>query len=104
MSTYRTKVRIIEAFRWQGQPRSQWPVWATPGLLSENGSALTAYTKNGPVRVHRGDWCILGDNEIYPCVDEEFHKRYEAWMAPVKQTVEQVTDRVRDSEELDDGA
>ena len=99
---YRTRVRIIEAFRWMGQPRIEWPMWATMELLSESGSALYAYTKNGPIRVNKGDWCIQGEKEIYPCVDEEFHKRYEAWMAPVKQTVAQTT--VRDSEELDDGA
>ena len=74
---YRNIVRAIEAFRWEGQPRFEWPEWATPELLSESGSALYAYTKNGPVRVNRGDWLILGDREIYPCTDEEFEKRYE---------------------------
>lgn len=102
MATYRTRVRIIEAFRWQGQPRIDWPAWATMELLAESGSALYAYTHNGPVRVNRGDWCIWGEKEIYPCTDAEFNKRYEAWMPEVKQTVEQTA--VRDSEELDDGA
>lgn len=75
---YKTKVRVIEAFHWTGQPRSEWPEWATPELLSESSHlGLYAYTKNGPVRVNRGDWCILGDKEIYPCTDEEFHKQYE---------------------------
>jgi hypothetical protein len=92
--SYRTKVRVIEAFLWTGQPRSQWPQWATPELLAESGSALYAYTKNGPVRVNRHDWCILGDNEIYPCVDEEFCRRYEKVPAAP----------VRDSQDLDDGA
>ena len=75
--SYRTKVRTVEAFQWTGQPRDEWPVWATPGLLMESGSALYAYNLNGPVRVNRGDWCILGENEIYPCTDAEFNKRYE---------------------------
>jgi hypothetical protein len=75
--TYKTKVRTIEAFRWTGQPRSEWPQWAVVELLAESGSALYAYSKNGPIRVERGDWCILGDKEIYPCTDEEFNKRYE---------------------------
>lgn len=75
--TYRTKVRYAEAFRWTGQPRNEWPEWATPEFLEKSGSALYAYTTNGPVRVNRGDWCVLGDKEIYPCTDEEFHKRYE---------------------------
>jgi hypothetical protein len=74
---YRTKVRITEAFRWVGQPRVEWPEWATPALLSESGSALYAYTKNGPVRATKGDWLIRGDQEIYPCTDEEFRQRYE---------------------------
>jgi len=96
---------LIEAFRWNGQPEAEWPPWATPELLMRSGSALHAYTLNGPVRVNCGDWCIQGEKEIYPCTDEEFHKRYEAWMAPVKQTVtQQMTREVRDSEELDDGA
>ena len=107
MATYRTRVRIIEAFRWNGQPRFEWPPWATPELLAQSGSALYAYATNGPMRVNRGDWCIRGEEEIYSCTDAEFHKRYEPWMAPIQQTVEQTTTRdteVRDSEELDDGA
>lgn len=80
---YRTKVRIVEAFRWVGQSRLEWPEWATPQLLNESGRALYAYTKNGPVRVESGDWCILGDCEIYPCTDEEFRKRYEEDNEPV---------------------
>lgn len=75
--TYRTKVRYAEAFRWTGQPRSEWPAWATLELLSESGSALYAYTAHGPVRVERGNWCILGDKEIYPCTDADFQQRYE---------------------------
>jgi hypothetical protein len=75
--TYRTKVRTVEAFQWAGQPRSDWPIWATPELLIESGIALYANSKNGPVRALRTDWLILGDKEIYPCTDEEFKKRYE---------------------------
>ena len=93
MPTYRSKVRIIEAFRWIGQQREHWPAWATPQLLEENGSALSAYTLNGPVRVNRGDWCIQGEKEIYPCTHEEFHKRYEPWMPEIKQTVQQSEER-----------
>lgn len=77
MTTYRTKVRTVEAFRWQGQPRIQWPAWATMELLAESGSALYAYTSSGPVRVNHGYWCILGDKEIYPCTDADFRARYE---------------------------
>jgi hypothetical protein len=75
--TYQTKVRRAEAFRWTGQPRSEWPEWATPELLAESGSALYAYTTHGPVRVERGSWLILGDREIYPCTDADFRERYE---------------------------
>jgi len=88
--TYRTKVRIIEAFQWTGQPRSEWPEWATNNLLSESSHlGLYAHTKHGPVRVMRGQWLILGDDEIYPCTDKEFHDQYEAWMPEIKQTVDQ---------------
>lgn len=75
---YQTKARFAQAFRWTGQPRTEWPEWATPELLSESSHlGLYAYSKNGPVRVERGDWLILGDKEIYPCTNDEFHKRYE---------------------------
>jgi hypothetical protein len=77
MATYQTKLCRIEAFRWIGQPRQTWPDWAALELLAESGSALYAYTTEGPVRVNRGDWCILGDKEIHPCTNEEFLKRYE---------------------------
>lgn len=79
---YRTRVRTVEAFRWTGQPRCEWPEWATLELLQESGTALYAYTTNGPVRVHRGDWCIMGAKEIYPCTDAEFRQRYEEIPAP----------------------
>ena len=93
MPTYRTRVRTLEAFRWIGQPRDKWPEWAKLELLSESGSALYAYTLNGPVRVNRGDWCILGEKEIYPCTNEDFHKRYELWMPKIEQTVQQSAER-----------
>lgn len=101
--SYRTRIRTIEAFRWIGQPRQNWPAWATPELLSESGSALYAYTTNGPVRVNRGDWCIRGEKEIYPCTNEEFHKHYEAWMPEVKQTIAQQTERDHTFESSTDG-
>jgi hypothetical protein len=82
--TYQTKVRQVEAFRWIGQPHNTWPTWATAELLSESGSALYAYTLNGPVRVNRGDWCVLGDKEIYPCTNTEFLKRYEEVKDPIQ--------------------
>ena len=88
---YQTKIRLVEAFRWLGQGKSEWPEWATQQLLiSESGSALYVYTLHGPARVNRGDWCILWDKEIYPCTDEEFQKRYE--------------EVPRDNVDLDDGA
>lgn len=78
MATYRSIPRTIEAFQWHGQPEAEWPLWAQdPRYLAKSGSALYAYTLNGPVRVNRGDWCILGDKEVYPCTDVEFHRRYE---------------------------
>jgi len=77
---YRTKVRFAEAFQWMGQPRSEWPSWAAPEFLSESGSALYAYTKNGPIRVLRGDWLVLGDKEIRPWPHEEFIEWYEECM------------------------
>jgi hypothetical protein len=76
---YRTKPRLIEAFRWEGQTRNAWPAWAQdPTLLEYSGSCLYAYTKSGPVRASRGDWLILGDHEVYPCKPEVFERNYEA--------------------------
>jgi hypothetical protein len=85
MATYRTKVRVIEAFRWVGQEESEWPLWANdPRYLVRSGTGLYAYTKNGPVRVNRGDWVICGDCETYPCSDADFRERYEE--APSSET------------------
>jgi hypothetical protein len=78
MTTYQTKIRTTEAVRWNGQPLLELPIWAQdPHLLQQSGSALYAYSKNGPVRVNRGDWLIQGDKEIYPCTDETFQRNYE---------------------------
>ena len=89
---YRTKVRTVEAFRWTGQPRREWPDWAgNLGWLAESGSGLYAYTLNGPVRVNRGDWCILGEKEICPCTDAEFNRRYESIPLPVESLVDQTS-------------
>jgi hypothetical protein len=78
MPTFRTRIREVEAFQWTGQPEFEWPQWAqSPRYLSQSGTALYAYTLNGPIRVERSNWIIKGDKEIYPCTDEEFRKRYE---------------------------
>lgn len=78
MPTFQTKPRTIQAVQWIGQPISELPLWAQdPQYLTPSGTALYAYTKNGPVRVNCSDWLIGGDKEIYPCTDEEFQKRYD---------------------------
>lgn len=78
MTTFRTKTREVEAFRWNGQPVSEFPPWAQdPRFLAPSGTALYAYTKNGPVRINRGDWIIQEKLGVTPCTDEEFQKRYE---------------------------
>jgi hypothetical protein len=82
--SYRTKVRVVEAFRWLGQSEAEWPKWATPELLAQSGSALYAYTGLGPIRVHKGNWCVLADREIYPLADEVFRNRYEEMPAPAQ--------------------
>lgn len=75
---YRTRQRTVEAVRWEGQAIVDLPTWAqNPFLTEQSGSALSCYTKQGPVRANKGDWLILGEREIYPCSDEEFTKRYE---------------------------
>jgi len=76
MPRYRTKPRQIEAFQWVGQPwdsfSEEFQVWT-----AENGLALTCYTKQGPVRAEKGDWLIMGQDEVYPCKPDEFDQRYE---------------------------
>ena len=76
---YRTKVRTVEAFRWLGQPCDEWPEWATSELVSESSKlGLYAHLKEGPKRVHLGDWVILqGDQKLYACTDSEFNEQYE---------------------------
>jgi hypothetical protein len=78
MATYRTKIREIEAFKWNGQPISEFPLWAQdPRYISPSGTAFYVYSLHGPIRVERGTWLIQGDKEIYPCTDDEFQKQYE---------------------------
>lgn len=78
MATYRTKPRTVEAVQWHGQSLLELPPWAQdPRYVAPSGIALYVYTKNGPIRVNRGDWLILGDKEVYPCTDRDFLERYE---------------------------
>lgn len=78
MPTYRTKIREVEAFQWNGQPEFEWPYWAQePRYVSRSGTALYAYTTHGPVRVEKGSWLIRGQHEVYPCLDKDFKERYE---------------------------
>lgn len=75
---YRTRSRVIDAVRWQGQPISDLPLWAQdPSLVSPSGTALYCYTLNGPVRANHGDWLILGTKEVYPCKNDVFERNYE---------------------------
>lgn len=78
MPTFRTKVRTVEAVQWNGQPILDLPPWAQdPRYVQPSGIALYAYTTSGPVRVEKGSWLILGEKEVYPCLDIDFQKRYE---------------------------
>lgn len=76
MPRYRAKPREVEALQWMGQPWDIFPE-AFQQWTSESGSAITCYTLNGPMRVEKGDWLILGEVEVYPCKSDEFEKRYE---------------------------
>ena len=79
MPTYKTKVRMVEAVQWNGQPIEELPPWAQdPRYLAPSGNALYAYTTSGPVRVEKRMWLIQGDKEIHPCLDKDFQERYES--------------------------
>lgn len=89
MSRYRSKPAIVEAFQWNGQPQSEWPEWARKATqednfpleaqIDENGSALRInHPAHGSLRVNLGDWIIrVNEDDIYPCSDEVFQKRWE---------------------------
>lgn len=81
--TYRKKPVDVEAFRWEGQDRSQSPPWMCialdEGQVSINGLALIVYTAQGPNRVNRGDWVIrAADGRMWGTDDVYFHDNYES--------------------------
>lgn len=80
MAKYRKKPIDIEAFRFEGQPPSQWPAWASNSLaIRRSGLALYIDDEHhGPIRCNPGDWILKGVNgEIYPCTDDVFRKSYD---------------------------
>jgi hypothetical protein len=79
MPTFRTKIREVEAFQFNGQPLLEFPPWAQdPRYVAPSGIALYVYTTSGPVRVEKGSWIIRGEKELYPCLNQDFQERYES--------------------------
>src|SRR5260221_6203229 len=82
MARYRSKPKIIDAFRWTGGPdQEEDPVWACEAIGENVGTpavAMLIRTLEGTMRADQGDWIIRGiAGEIYPCKPEIFAKSYE---------------------------
>lgn len=88
MSRYRSKVVVIEAFRFLGSPdQIEDPVWAGEAIrdgrirVERDGTPtvrLQIKTDEGWLRANVGDWVIKGtENELYPCRDSVFQTKYE---------------------------
>ena len=91
---YRKKPVVIEAFQMTKERRwdnNDWPgwlgkAWNTDGVGSlfiasgdnPDGSILSVWTMEGPLKVAWGDWIIQGvQGEIYPCKPDIFEQTYE---------------------------
>lgn len=83
MPAYRKKPVVVDAFRPDDLPRSQWPQWAQDALMNrdvvfEPNGALQVRTKEGMLHANAGDWLIRGvEGEIYPCKASIFGASYE---------------------------
>ena len=87
MPRYRKKPVEIDAWQWNGQSVSEWPIWlrvyhekTEPRLVFDGmpGGALLIHTLEGVMRAEPLDWIIRGvKGEIYPCKPDIFAATYD---------------------------
>lgn len=76
---YISRPSKITAFRWEGQPPSEWPEWARNSLkLRYEITNIQVDGRHGTIRCNRGDWVIrLSEDDLYPCDHQVFCRKYE---------------------------
>ena len=77
---YRKKPVVIEAFRLNFEPPTDWFVVAMNAGVAQrrNEHGFDIHTLEGVMIAKSGDWIIQGiENEIYPCKNEIFEESYE---------------------------
>lgn len=86
MPQFRKKPVVVEAWRFTGQDRMDWPEpFASSNdlrpVLDDHKPMLVAVdipTLEGTMRANKGDWIIRGvKGELYPCRDDIFREIYE---------------------------
>jgi hypothetical protein len=100
MGRFRKKPVVVDAWRFTGQDRHEWPMWVkshptTAAFYDDIAASLpcshiTIGTLEGEMRADRGDWIIRGvKGELYPCKPDIFEATYEpALSTPAAQPVE----------------
>ncbi len=70
---YRRRPIEIQAWQWNGQPRSEWPQWLEAVLLADGGLAI------GGIRdkIYKGDWLVRESGTTYRLPPAVFDAQYE---------------------------
>ena len=83
---YRKKPVVIEALQWNGETAVdvKLALGLSPTLMigdapeAERGTYLNILTLEGPLKVSRDDYIIVGvAGEVYPCKPDIFHATYD---------------------------
>ena len=71
---YRKIPHEVEAFCWQGQPRSEWPEWLVRAVLLADGTLAVGGVRDA---VRRGEWLVLENRHILRLSKAAFAIAYE---------------------------
>lgn len=79
MIKFRKKPVVIEAFRYNIDPRPDWFMdGVSRNLIITNEYYCAITTLEGVMTGHKGDWIIKGvKDEIYPCKPDIFEATYD---------------------------
>lgn len=80
---FKSKVIEIQAWRWDcGEPMPEWLVRAEKDYrvrFRNNRKLGSTYANGNMIFFREDDWLIYnGPDDIYPCNDETFKRKYEA--------------------------
>ena len=73
---YRRIPREVDAFHWEGQPRSDWPRWLVRAVLLADGTLAVGGVRDA---VRRGEWLVLEDQNILRMTQAAFETAYESF-------------------------